>query len=73
MAQLILHNDDDNSFLKVKACLIKCCNHLPLQAEQCALIANNNKKCTIKEGDFLELLEIKTELERFKLNVEIIS
>ena len=73
MAKLVLHNDDKNSYMYVKACLIRYCEHLPIQADQCALIAHNNKKVTIKNGDFMELLDIKNELENRNLTVELIE
>jgi ATP-dependent Clp protease adaptor protein ClpS len=73
MAELILYNDNKNSFMKVKACLIRYCEHLPIQADQCVLIAHNNKKVTIKNGDFMELLDIKNNLENHNLKVELIQ
>jgi ATP-dependent Clp protease adaptor protein ClpS len=73
MAELVLYNDKENSYMKVKACLIRYCEHLPIQADQCTLIAHNNGKCTIKEGDFMELFEIKSQLEQHRLKVELIS
>ena len=73
MAKLVLHNDDKNSYMYVKACLIRYCEHLPIQADQCALIAHNNRKVTIKNGDFMELLDIKNELENRNLTVELIE
>jgi len=73
MAKLVLHNDDKNSFIFVKACLIRYCEHMPIQAEQCALIAHNNKKVTIKGGDFMELLDMKNNLEKHDLRVELIE
>lgn len=73
MAKLILHNDNKNSYYKVKASLIRYCDHLPIQAEQCTLIAHNNGKVTVKEGDFIELLDIKNQLENHNLKVELIQ
>jgi len=73
MAELVLYNDKENSYMKVKACLIRYCEHLPIQAEQCTLIAHNTGKCSIKTGDFMELFEIKSQLEQHNLTVELIS
>jgi ATP-dependent Clp protease adaptor protein ClpS len=69
--KLVLYNDDEHDFLYVIACLIQCCKHQPLQAEQCALITHNNGKCTAKTGDFLELLDIKDSMEELQLKTEI--
>ena len=69
--KLVLYNDDVHDFLYVTACLIRYCKHEPLQAEQCAVITHNVGKCSVKSGDFLELLEIKNELESLDLLTEI--
>ena len=73
MAKLVLYNDKENSFYKVKASLIRYCEYMPIQADQCTLIAHNNGKVTIKEGDFIELLDIKNQLENHNLKVELIQ
>jgi len=73
MAKLVLYNDEDNSYFKVKASLIRFCDHMPMQADQCTLIAHNNGKVTIKEGDFIELLDMKNQLENYNLKVELIQ
>jgi ATP-dependent Clp protease adaptor protein ClpS len=73
MAKLILYNDNKNSFAKVTACLIRYCEHMPIQAEQCALIAHNNKKVNIKTGDFMELFDMQNNLQKHNLNVELIE
>jgi hypothetical protein len=46
---------------------------MPIQADQCTLIAHNNKKVVIKDGDFMELLHIKNNLEKHNLKVELIQ
>jgi len=52
---LILHNDDFNSFDFVIETLIEVCNHDPLQAEQCSLIVHYKGKCPVKTGTLDEL------------------
>jgi len=69
--KLTLYNDDVNSYSYVMACLIKFCNHHPLQAEQCALIANNNGKCDIKSGDFMEMFELQTTFNDVNIKTEV--
>jgi ATP-dependent Clp protease adaptor protein ClpS len=71
--KLVLYNDNTHDFLYVIACLIRFCKHEPLQAEQCALLAHTNGKCSVKNGDFIEMLEIKTDLEKLELITEIES
>ena len=60
---LILHNDDINDINHVVTCLIICCGHQPMQAQQCASIAHNNGKVDIKYGDFDDLYEMHKSLE----------
>jgi ATP-dependent Clp protease adaptor protein ClpS len=56
--QLILYNDDVNTFDHVIACLMRYCEHDELQAEQCSLIVHYNGKCTVKKGSFDDLRPI---------------
>ena len=53
---LIVYNDDYNTFDHVIDALIKICNHNPLQAEQCTWIIHHNGKCHVKRGEY-SLLE----------------
>ncbi len=52
---IILHNDDVNTFDHVISCLMEICGHDPIQAEQCAWIVHNNGKCAVKRGTFDQL------------------
>jgi ATP-dependent Clp protease adaptor protein ClpS len=65
---LILYNDDYNTFDFVIETLIDVCNHTPEQAEQCALITHYKGKCIIKEGDYLFLKPMKEEINTRGLN-----
>jgi ATP-dependent Clp protease adaptor protein ClpS len=47
---LVLHNDDVNTFDYVIESLIDICNHDREQAEQCSIIVHNNGKCGVKKG-----------------------
>jgi ATP-dependent Clp protease adaptor protein ClpS len=69
--KLILHNDSENSYLYVMACLVKVCGHDSTQAEQCALVTHNNGKCQIKSGDFLKMFELQNDLQELSLKVEL--
>lgn len=53
--QLILYNDDVNTFDWVIESLISICCHERTQAEQCSIIIHNNGKCAVKEGRFDKL------------------
>lgn len=69
--QLILFNDDHNTFEFVINSLIEICGHDPEQAEQCALIAHYNGKCSVLSGSQDELLPAHGELLERGINVEI--
>lgn len=45
--QVILHNDDHNTFDHVVECLIQICNHSYIQSVQCAHIVHNCLQCSI--------------------------
>ncbi|MCW5897719.1 MAG: ATP-dependent Clp protease adaptor ClpS [Flavobacteriales bacterium] len=53
--EIILHNDDVNTFDHVIDCLVEICGHDPIQAEQCAWIVHHNGKCSVKRGTFDQL------------------
>ena len=55
LRDLILHNDDFNTFDFVIDTLVEVCGHNPLQAEQCAFIVHYRGKCTVKNGSFDDL------------------
>lgn len=52
---LVVFNDDVNTFDFVIQTLITVCNHTPEQAEQCTLIIHYKGKCSVKKGTFEEL------------------
>lgn len=53
--EIILHNDDVNTFQHVIQCLVEICGHDPIQAEQCAWIVHHNGKCSVKVGTYAQL------------------
>ena len=53
--EIILYNDDVNTFDWVIECLIEICEHNALQAEQCAVITHYKGKCSVKSGSYEEL------------------
>ncbi len=50
--QLIVWNDEVNSFEWVIETLIEVCHHTVEQAEQCALIIHHHGKYAVKEGSY---------------------
>lgn len=69
--QLIVYNDNVNSFQHVIQCFVLYCKHDPLQAEQCATIIHYNGKCSVKTGSYEELEGLEIALQRNKLNAKI--
>ena len=70
--QLVVFNDDVNTFDHVIETLIRVCKHDALQAEQCALLVHYKGKCTVKTGTLEELKPQCTALLDAGLSAEII-
>ena len=70
--EIVLYNDDVNTFDHVIDTLIRVCNHNPEQAEQCAILVHYKGKCTVKTGSFDELKPQCTQLLDAGLSAEII-
>lgn len=52
---LIVYNDDFNTFEHVTNTLIKVCKHDAHQAEQCTYLIHYKGKCAVKQGAYEEL------------------
>lgn len=52
---LIIYNDDVNTFDFVIKSLIEVCKHEPVQAEQCTFLIHYTGKCGVKRGTAQEL------------------
>lgn len=61
-SELIVYNDDHNTFDWVIKCFIEVCNHTFEQSEQLSLIVHYKGKATVKTGPFVELKPLKDEL-----------
>ena len=70
--EIVLYNDDVNTFDHVINSLIFACEHTPEQAEQCSIIVHYKGKCTVKTGEFNELKPRCTLLLEAGLSAEII-
>lgn len=53
--EIVLYDDDVNTFDFVIESLIDVCGHDSLQAEQCTMIVHYNGKCSVKKGSYAEL------------------
>ncbi len=70
--EIILHNDDVNTFDHVINCLIRYCDHTLEQAEQCAYIVHYRGKCTVKTGSFEDLEPRCSSLLKAELSAELV-
>ncbi|SMC62134.1 ATP-dependent Clp protease adaptor ClpS [Cellulophaga tyrosinoxydans] len=70
--EIVLFNDDVNTFDFVIETLIGVCDHTPEQAEQCSIIVHHNGKCTVKTGDYDDLKPRCTKLLQAGLSAEIV-
>ena len=69
--EIVLFNDDVNTFDNVIDTLIRVCKHTAEQAEQCSLIVHYNGKCTVKTGSYDELKPQCLQLLEAGLSAEI--
>ncbi|MFK5958622.1 MAG: ATP-dependent Clp protease adaptor ClpS [Lutibacter sp.] len=70
--EIVLFNDDVNTFDHVIDSLIDICDHTLEQAEQCALLVHYKGKCTVKTGEYNDLKPRCTRLLTKGLSAEII-
>lgn len=71
-SEIVLFNDEVNTFDHVINTLISVCDHTPEQAEQCSLIVHHNGKCTVKTGEYDDLKPRCSRLLQAGLSAEII-
>jgi len=69
--QIVLYNDDVNTFDYVIDLLVKVCDHDPIQAEQCAYLVHYKGKCVVKKGAFNILKVMHETLSNKGLTVEV--
>ena len=70
--EIVLYNDDVNTFDHVINTLMAVCEHTPEQAEQCSLIVHYKGKCTVKTGEYPDLKPRCTRLLEAGLSAEIV-
>ncbi len=70
--EIVLYNDDVNTFDHVITTLINVCEHTPEQAEQCSLIVHYKGKCTVKTGEYNDLKPRCSRLLQAGLSAEIV-
>lgn len=70
--EIILYNDDVNTFDHVIDTLMKVCDHTLEQAKQCSIIVHYKGKCSVKTGSYSDLKPRCTKLLEAGLSAEII-
>lgn len=70
--EIVLFNDEVNTFEFVIDSLIEVCDHTLEQAEQCTLLVHYKGKCTVKTGAYYDLKPRCTKLLTRGLSAEII-
>ena len=70
--EIVLFNDDVNTFDHVIDSLIEICDHTLEQAEQCALLVHYKGKCIVKTGEYNDLKPRCTRLLTQGLSAEIV-
>jgi ATP-dependent Clp protease adaptor protein ClpS len=70
--EIVLFNDDVNTFDFVIDSLIEVCEHTLEQAEQCTLLVHYKGKCTVKTGEYNDLKPRCSSLLTKGLSAEII-
>lgn len=70
--EIVLYNDDVNTFDHVIDTLIQVCQHTSEQAEQCAILVHYTGKCTVKTGSFEKLKPQCLQLLDAGLSAELI-
>ena len=69
---LVVFNDDVNTFDHVITTLIKVCKHSTEQAEQCTWIIHYRGKCAVKKGHEKFLLPMKDAILDAGINAAIL-
>lgn len=69
--EIVLYNDEVNTFDWVITSLIEVCEHTAEQAEQCSVLVHHKGKCGVSTGEYSELKSQCTELLNRGLSAEI--
>lgn len=72
LRNLMVYNDDFNTFEHVINTLIKVCKHDVHQAEQCTFLIHYKGKCSVKKGDYEELKPMREGISSAGIKAAII-
>ena len=69
---LMVYNDDFNTFDHVIDTLIKVCKHEVHQAEQCTFLIHYKGKCSVKKGSYDDLKPMRVGITDAGIKADII-
>lgn len=72
LRDLVVYNDDVNTFDHVIQTLIEVCQHDALQAEQCTLLIHYKGQCTVKIGSYEELEPMCTAIHDRGISADVV-
>ena len=72
LRNLVVYNDDVNTFDHVIKTLMDVCGHEPEQAEQCTLLIHHKGRCTVKNGVFEELMPMCSAIHDRGISADIV-
>jgi len=70
--EIVVYNDEVNTFDHVIETLINACDHTKEQAEQCTILVHYKGKCTVKTGELKDLKPRCSKILEAGINAEII-
>ena len=72
LRNLVVYNDDINTFDHVIKTLMEVCGHKPEQAEQCTLLIHYKGKCSVKIGTYEELEPLCTAIHDRGISADVV-
>ncbi|RTQ46237.1 ATP-dependent Clp protease adaptor ClpS [Hymenobacter gummosus] len=72
LRDLVVYNDDVNTFDHVIQTLIDVCQHDAMQAEQCTLLIHYKGQCTVKIGSYEELEPMCTAIHDRGISADVV-
>lgn len=69
---LMVFNDEVNTFDFVIETLMDVCGHTSEQAEQCTVLIHYKGKCSVKKGSFEELAPMRNDICRRGISAEVL-
>jgi ATP-dependent Clp protease adaptor protein ClpS len=72
LKNLVVYNDDFNTFEHVTNTLIKVCKHDVQQAEQCTYLIHYKGRCAVKSGNYQRLKPMRESITEAGIKAAIV-